>query len=960
MIPIAYDGKRFASLGVAASFPPAGASGAPRSAVSIARVGGDPILGGMTQGVRTLSVLFTILPSSDPNGLDLDIEDIRTQLLAAIDPGNTRSRILTAYRSALDHTEVEVSCLPGQYRFPSPNSVSIDFVAESDAWEERYGTDTTQVAVAGATAIPLYNKGGASVAPVIKIPWTTQRATEAPTVGWKYKRTITPSNMSGRNWKRVRLTFDLGDTAALVTGSKAQADGDDLRIRRGRRELARTLVNWNTKRTWVEVYDSIEDGETATYECWYGNPDATAPPTLSVRTLNADDYAADDLQGYSGIATSGSTSTLTDSGATWETNEWRYGFIGLVSGTGSVRWRRITSNTGTVITFNRVVATAPDNTTAYILWKSGNFFDGGRVTSRTANTITDNAHTDKWGPNSLIGATVTFVGGSGATPSTMTVIGNTTDTLTFSSSFSVQPAVNDNYTIQRYGVLQWNVNRGVYERSHRGLWRTNLYHSKGGQVRYGDQTPGGWSPWLMLDNQDDFAQGRFVDEGSGGGHNINIWPYEYARRSVRSDNTWPEKKQADGVAIYDPRRFIGFDWNYQMKNEGTTPVGSVEVRTQAADGDNWQTVASDATARSSLVNVTSSGASGHVDLSADDDLAVRIWTGVLPYDGVEIPSTVRKDYSVELRDHTKRIAYLDISGCGGLSSSLWTVGSETAIYDLQPTVRIGGGSASVPPYDKFIGGGGLGLESGQELWINAAPSPAAPLFGIYASDVLVKRAPWAGVIWRHELDLDGNDQAVLARNLLTIPPGVNLVTNEDDVGNWTLSNSAGVTASIANDTTPLYDGDDSVIKVTVTTTPAGAWTITLTYQTISLVPGSLYEFALAYRRASLTNAILCQMTSTWTKDGAVAGSDTAQTVGSAMANAAQWYTAGSGKKVFAGSAAAGPTTESHITIVISGTGSTSGTVYLDSITMGIPNAYINEDEIGAIGMRASMPRRWHG
>jgi len=960
MIPLAFAGKRFADLGVSANFLNAGAAGATRSPVAITRAGDAPTLAGMQQGVRTLSITFTIFEQSDPNALALDLEEIRMGLLAAIDPRNDTPRTLVARRSAVDTTELELLCSPGQYRFPSPNTIQVDFVTASDAWSARYGRETTQVAVAGSTAFPLYNKSGASVSPVIKIPWTTQRSTEAATIGWKYKKVVTPSNISGRRWKRVRMTFDLGDTAALVTAGKALASGDDLRIRRGRREFARTLTNWNTKRTFAHIFDTIENGDTATYECWYGNPDATAPQTLSVRTLNADDYAADDLEGYAGVATAGTTGTLTDSGATWETNEWRYGFIGLVSGTGSLRWRRIASNTGTVITFNRLVATAPDNTTAYVLWRSGMFYDGGRVTSRSANSITDNLHTDQWGPNSLKGATVTFVGGSGATPSTMTVAGNTVDTLTFTGSFSVQPAVNDNYLIQRYGIMQWNTNRGVYGRDHRGLWRTNLYFSKGGQVIYGDRTPGGWMPWLMLDNQDDFAQGRYVDEGSGGGHAINIQPYQYSRRSVRSDNTWPEKKQADGVAIFDPRRFIGFDWNYQMKNEGTTPVGSVEVRTQAADGDNWQTVASDATARSSLVNVTSGGATGHVDMSADDDLAVRIWTGVLPYDGVVIPSTARKDYSVELRDHTKRIAYLDISGCGGLSSSIWAVGSETAIYDLQPTLRIGGGSASVPPYDKFIGGDGLGLESGQELWINASPTPAAPLFGVYASDVLVRRAPWAGVIYHHELDLDGNDTAVIARKLLAIPPAVNLVANEDDIANWSIANSAGVTASIANDTTPLFDGDSSVIKVTISATPVGAWTVTLTYQTISLVPGTLYEFAMAYRRNGLTNAILCQMTSTWTKDGAVSGSDSPQTVGSAMANADQWYTAGSGKKIFAGSASADPTTEAHLAIVISGTGSTSGTVYLDSVTMGVPNAYINESEIGVLGVRASLPREWYG
>ena len=460
----------------------------------------------------------------------------------------------------------------------------------------------------------------------------------------------------------------------------------------------------------------------------------------------------------------------------------------------------------------------------------------------------------------------------------------------------------------------------------------------------------------MLDNQDDFAVGRFVDEGSGGGHSINIWPYEYGRRSVRSDNTWPEKKQADGVAFSDARQIIGFDWDYQMKNEGG--IGVVEVRSQAADGDNWQTVASDATTRSSLVNVTSSGATGHVDLSADDDKAVRIWTGVLPANGVEIPSTVRKDYSIEVRHNSRLLVYLDISGCGGLSAGLWTAGSELSIYDYQATARLGGGSASIPPYDKILFGPGLGLETDEEIWVSGAPDVTHPLFGVYEADALIKRAPWAGVIWHHEYDVDGVDTAQLARRLIALPPANNLCANEDEKANWTLANSAGVTATLNDETSVVFDGDSTSIRIDISGTPVGAWTSTITYPAISLIPGWLYEFAFARRRASLTNAITVQMTVNWTKTGGVAGSDTSQTVGGAMASAGQWYTAGTGKKVFAGTSALGPTTEANISIQIAGTGSTSGSVYLDSITMGVPNLYVNEDEIGAINARMSYRRAW--
>jgi Fe-S cluster assembly scaffold protein SufB len=62
---------------------------------------------------------------------------------------------------------------------------------------------------------------------------------------------------------------------ALVSGSKAQADGDDVRFWLDGVEQPRTLVTWNTSASyaWI-IVPLLLPGETITYDMVYGNPSA--------------------------------------------------------------------------------------------------------------------------------------------------------------------------------------------------------------------------------------------------------------------------------------------------------------------------------------------------------------------------------------------------------------------------------------------------------------------------------------------------------------------------------------------------------------------------------------------------------------------------------------------------------------------------------------------------------------
>jgi hypothetical protein len=69
---------------------------------------------------------------------------------------------------------------------------------------------------------------------------------------------------------------------------------------------------------------------------------------------------------YSGTATAGTTTTLTDSGQSWTTNALVGMYVYLIGGTGSGQAAGyIVSNTATQITIRQAWATAPDATSVY-------------------------------------------------------------------------------------------------------------------------------------------------------------------------------------------------------------------------------------------------------------------------------------------------------------------------------------------------------------------------------------------------------------------------------------------------------------------------------------------------------------------------------------------------------------------------------------------------------------------
>ena len=887
----------------------------------------------------------------DANAIDVSFKvsdwSAKSAVLAAIDYPNTNEPLeLQAYWGNPDSPTLCTADVAVRQLAISPGQVLASFDRAEAAWRavtlaslgRTLNFDSSNVAT-------LINKGHVRAAPYFKLGWSIQRTAFTAAVGWRFRYQVTITNNTTEDWEDELMTVDAGATDAWVTASEAQADGDDVRVWFRGREVYRTLTCFNTKRTLIHFLVSLKAGASATYDIVCGNSAATAPRNLSTRTATRKTYAAPDLEGYSGTATAGAVGTLTDGGAAWETDRWKDGWIGIVSGTGSGRWRRIAGNTGTVITFNRVLVTAPDATSKYVIFKSGIFFDGGRVTGGVTSTaFQDTAHTRKWGVNQLKGATITFIGGSGATPSVVTVASNTADTITTVETFTVNPAINDQFTIQRQGVWSYVVDTAITETLHRGVYRQNTYYSKPTRAWPNGDTPAGWQVETFLPNNDLYAAYPSYSTGAGGGHAVNYWSIPRSERRVSQDRRLPGSGTGDGWSLFSAIGFQGWYLDYQAQN--MSGIGMIAFATMDVGGQDWQFVVTDSTTRAALTDV----AAQYIDLS-DYSNPTRLYMGCLPSNGEDIVTTSPITNIVALRTNNVLEVHHYLSAFGGLSSSIYSLGSKTECYELACTLRIGGGREAerTPPFEEIvIGGAGhrVILPANYALWIATDPAPGTPLFGVYNSTyVLQYESAWAGLIDHHIPAADGTDLAIQSHEFSPVPPAINMISNGyfgANVTGWTAVNSAGVTAATTWKATP--DAGDGIgtgsMETDITAAPAGAWTITITWPQIAVVPGRNYPIGFAYRATNIGSSLSVVCNAVW--EGGT-GADPTTVLGGAPAAINTWYYAAEDEytfKVEPGLVSAYSSTDTvDISIVISGTGSYVGKIYVDQITLGVANVH---------------------
>jgi hypothetical protein len=115
---------------------------------------------------------------------------------------------------------------------------------------------------------------------------------------------------------------------------------------------------------WVYIYSGTAAGQlkkidsnTANTLTWTGNlsPHPTATSRYMILSFDA------------GIATSGSSTTITDSTKSWATNRWNNYVVRIMAGTGAGQYKPIASNTATALTIVGTWATTPDNTSVFTI-----------------------------------------------------------------------------------------------------------------------------------------------------------------------------------------------------------------------------------------------------------------------------------------------------------------------------------------------------------------------------------------------------------------------------------------------------------------------------------------------------------------------------------------------------------------------------------------------------------------
>jgi hypothetical protein len=181
----------------------------------------------------------------------------------------------------------------------------------------------------------------------------------------------------------------------------------------------------------VQWYDVLSD-------TWY----VKTAQTLNVAAVGTDGTIERTNETTSlwdrGLATSGTTTTLTDTAKSWTTNQWVGYYVQIFSGTGSGQLLKVTANTSNALTF--ATATAPDATSRYII--TG--FDAGTASSGGSTSLTDS--TKAWATNRWANYAVRIIAGTGI-GQVQTIASNTGTALTVMRPWVTNPDSTSQYTI---------------------------------------------------------------------------------------------------------------------------------------------------------------------------------------------------------------------------------------------------------------------------------------------------------------------------------------------------------------------------------------------------------------------------------------------------------------------------------------------------------------------------------
>ena len=249
----------------------------------------------------------------------------------------------------------------------------------------------------------------------------------------------TPSNLD-LTWTSGRGTATSGTTTTLTDSNRSWTTnafvGRTLRIVGGTNNGQTSTISGNTATT-LTVAPAFSGAINAT-SAYVINSGLPNTPTANALTYDPNPGNTNVL--YAGIgsqlqpwgnsqrtATSGTTTTLSDTGATWITDQWAGYYVRVISGTNAGLARQIASNTGTVLT-TAAFPVALDSTSTYVIEGQGLFIstdNGATWTPAAIGSTSSSLLPGSFNINALVatsqnGGTVLYAatanGGTGASP----------------------------------------------------------------------------------------------------------------------------------------------------------------------------------------------------------------------------------------------------------------------------------------------------------------------------------------------------------------------------------------------------------------------------------------------------------------------------------------------------------------------------------------------------------------
>lgn len=243
---------------------------------------------GLFHGARTLTLNFQVKPGY-PNERTINI------LLGQIGLGDSDPKTLYGAidddGDGVSETEIVVEAVPlPNYRWAGVATILVDFLMVQDAWRKPTSSTanhiTTHDSFDEGMAVPV--RGQARVSPIVRIRGTAVRVESNTARGWRYRKQRTIEHSGDETLWRYPLKVSIGNTATLVSGSKALASGNDFRVWINGVDVPRYLIDWNdtASTVWILI-DGWAPNTPLTLDFVYGNPNAGSPPAFSYPELAA-------------------------------------------------------------------------------------------------------------------------------------------------------------------------------------------------------------------------------------------------------------------------------------------------------------------------------------------------------------------------------------------------------------------------------------------------------------------------------------------------------------------------------------------------------------------------------------------------------------------------------------------------------------------------------------------------